>query len=906
MKNTSRLKLFFVLCVVAISQNIPSAFAQEIEWQNTIGGSGTDALSCIKSTTDGGFIIGGYSYSDSSGDKSENNHGNSGTSDYWIVKVDSIGNIQWENTIGGNDDDVLYLVQQTMDGGYILGGSSKSNITGDKTENCIGQLDYWIVKVDAVGNIQWENTIGGTIVDDLRAIQQTLDGGYILGGMSNSNISGDKTENTNGDYDFWIVKTDALGNIQWQNSIGGDTTDVISCVQQTLDGGYIIGGCSNSNVSGDKTENCNGLYDYWIVKTDALGNIQWQNTISGNGDDRITSIQQTTDGGYMLGGFSDSNISGDKTENSHAGYDFWIVKTDSTGNIQWQNTLGGTGWDYPNNFQQTNDGGYVLFGCSSSNISGDKTENSWPYDSDYWIIKIDSTGGIEWQNTIGGDNHDPARDIQLTVDGGFIIGGHSGSNISKDKTENCGGGGDYWIVKLTDKYNSVTGKCFVDANSNYVQDAGELSLANKKINENNTSRFAFTNVAGEYLVSVLEPGNFTVTTPAINYYNTVPVTHSAIFTGIHQTDSLNDFAFQPAGVFNDVCATITPLENFRTGVNASYMIDYGNYGTTTIVPTIIFFIDTNVSYVSANLTPISVTPDSVVWALPSLNPFQKGNIVITVNLDTGLSIGTLINSSVLMEPVAGDANPGCNFSSSLDSSIGSFDPNDILVSEYALTTTQLATPPFLDYIIRFQNTGNDTAFALKVLNPIDTNKLDLNSFEFVNSSHPVNLNWINYQRNMEFKFDNILLPDSNINEPMSHGFVHYRIKPKTTLLAGDSVTNNAYIYFDFNNPVATNTAVTHIVLPTSIYDLGFTNYDLKVYPNPTKDEITIQLNQPLPSGQAGNYTNQPITFKVFDVFGKEVVSQIVNRKSQIVNVQGLVPGVYFVRVGNMHARFVKQ
>jgi hypothetical protein len=143
---------------------------------------------------------------------------------------------------------------------------------------------------------------------------------------------------------------------------------------------------------------------------------------------------------------------------------------------------------------------------------------------------------------------------------------------------------------------------------------------------------------------------------------------------------------------------------------------------------------------------------------------------------------------------------------------GSFDPNDILVNEDTLTTTQLSNAPWLEYIIRFQNTGNDTAFTVKILNPIDTNKLNLSTFEFVNASHPVNLNWINYQRNMEFKFENILLPDSNSNEPLSHGFVRYRIQPKTNLSAGDSITNFAAIYFDFNEPVITNTAKTIIVL----------------------------------------------------------------------------------------------
>ncbi len=172
------------------------------------------------------------------------------------------GTIQWQNTIGGSGSEALFSIVQTSDGGYILGGYSHSNISGDKTENSNGATDYWIVKTDARANIQWQNTIGGSGYDYLTSIDQTSDGGYILGGYSSSNISADKTENSIGNSDYWIVKTDSLGVIQWQNTIGGSELDVLSSIAQTSDGGYILGGYSNSDISGDKTENSNGN---WIT-----------------------------------------------------------------------------------------------------------------------------------------------------------------------------------------------------------------------------------------------------------------------------------------------------------------------------------------------------------------------------------------------------------------------------------------------------------------------------------------------------------------------------------------------------------------------------------------------------------------------------------------------------------------
>ncbi|MFZ7166025.1 MAG: DUF7619 domain-containing protein, partial [Bacteroidota bacterium] len=758
-----------------------TAHAQEIEWQNTIGGSGVEFLNYTQQTSDGGYILGGRSNSGVSGDKTEPSKGDY---DYWVVKLDATGNIQWQNTIGGDDADWLQSVQQTTDNGYILGGWSKSNISADKTENSQGASDFWVVKLDSIGNIQWQNTIGGDSTDNLYSLQQTTDGGYILGGFSISSISGDKTEYSIGGSDYWVVKLDASGNIQWQNTIGGYENDNLYSLQQTTDGGYILGGRSMSNATGDKTENSQGLDDYWVVKIDATGNIQWQNTIGGNSWDELESIEQTSDGGYILGGSSDSDNSGDKTENSQGDFDYWVVKLDATGNLQWQNTIGGDNWDKLKSIQQTTDGSYIFGGYSSSNISGDKTENSQG-NYDYWVINIDSIGNILWQNTIGGLYAEALSSIKQTIDGGYIIGGQSVSPISGDKTEDSQGNNDYWVIKLTDKYNLIDGKMYADVNNNTIQDVGELGVSNKMVTEQNTGRLSFSQQNGKYSLSVLDTGGFSVSASTINYYNSVPLVHTAYFNNINQTDSLNDFALQPNGVINDVCINLTPVSLFRSGFDATYYISYINNGTTTLTPTVIFFPDANVSFTSANVTPTSVTTDSVVWNIGALAPFQSGSIVVTVNVHTGLPIGSLINSSVRIEPVAGDANPGCNYSSWEVFTTGSFDPNDILVSRDTLFTTEIPNPPYLDYIIRFQNTGNDTAFNVKILNPLDTNKLQLNTLEYVASSHPVNMNFIYHERNMEFKFDNILLPDSNVNEPLSHGFIHYRIKPKTSLVLND-------------------------------------------------------------------------------------------------------------------------
>lgn len=402
----------------------------------------------------------GYSKSDISGDKTENCIGNS-QNDFWVIKLDSAGDIQWQNTIGGNQEDVLYSAELTSDGGYILGGYSRSGNSGDKTENNIGSgSDYWVVKLNSLGYIQWQNTIGGSSDDLLFSINQTSDFGYILGGVSSSDSSGDKTENSLGWDDYWIVKIDSLGIVQWDNTIGGDDKDWLYSIKQTFDGGYILGGESESDSSGDKTENTIGAAgneDYWVLKLDQQGNIQWQNTIGGNGGEWLLSIEQTLDGGFILGGSSFSNISGDKTENCLGDWDYWVIKLDSSGGIEWQNTIGGSDWDWITSIHQITNNEYIVSGYSRSNISFDKTENCFG-NFDYWIINLDSMGNILWENTIGGDKEDQLYSIFETNNGEYILAGRSYSDISGDKTENTiglNGYSDYWIVKLAP--DTITG-----------------------------------------------------------------------------------------------------------------------------------------------------------------------------------------------------------------------------------------------------------------------------------------------------------------------------------------------------------------------------------------------------------------------------------------------------------------
>ena len=424
----------------------------QIDWQRTIGGNDSDPGTTIIEIPNNGYLLSGYSLSSATGDKSQVSRG---AADYWLVRLDNNQQIIWQRAIGGSDGDFISGLKPTPDGGFIVVGFSSSNISGEKTENSKGVSDYWVLKLNIQGNIVWQKTIGGLKPDQPGDIELTSDGGYIIVGNSLSDISGDKTENCRKPLipdgmtigDGWVVKLDAVGTIQWQRTIGGEHLDGFSSIKQTNDGGYIMGGRSNSNISFEKSEDSRGSDDFWVVKLNASGGIEWQRTLGGSGVESGCKILITWDGNYLVYGNSNSDISGEKTENSRGSRDLWLLKLDTFGTIIWQKTIGGLNDDRLGTISNCDIDNLIVCSTSESDISGEKTENSKGL-SDLWVLKLNALGTIIWQKTIGGSSYDDGGSIIQTIDNGYIAGASSLSNISGDKTENCRGEADYWIVKL--------------------------------------------------------------------------------------------------------------------------------------------------------------------------------------------------------------------------------------------------------------------------------------------------------------------------------------------------------------------------------------------------------------------------------------------------------------------------
>jgi hypothetical protein len=374
-------------------------------WNQTYGGTDADYAKALVQTTDGGYALAGATRSFGAGGY-----------DAWLVKTDASGNMMWNKTFGGTSDDGAEALVQTTDGGYAILGDI----------NIGGYGIAYLVKTDSNGNMQWnKNYTELGMQATAWALVQANDGGYVMSGCKEY-------------YDGWLMKTDANGTIQWSRSFVEVNNTQLSSVVQTSDGGYAAVGAT-------QFPPFSGKVDAYVVKTDSDGNMTWSADFSRtSGNDYGRSIVQTSDGGYAIAG-----------ETDHWGNaDFWLIKTDASGNFLWDRTYGGGGYDCASSIVQTSDGGYALTGNTNSFGAGD---------NDFWLVKTDASGTMMWNKTYGGASGDDAQVLVQTLDGGYALSGMTSSF--------CTGGTDFWLVK-TDEIGNFggveSGLAWVDSSANTI------------------------------------------------------------------------------------------------------------------------------------------------------------------------------------------------------------------------------------------------------------------------------------------------------------------------------------------------------------------------------------------------------------------------------------------------------
>jgi hypothetical protein len=393
----NRFLLSPVLPVLLCFSLILSVKAETAMWTKTYDRDiSLDFAYSLVETSDGGYAIVGST-----------NYSVVGDFDFWLVKTDAFGNVEWNQTYGGPATDVPRTLVVTSDGGYAIAGTTDSFGAGN--------TDFWLVKTDGIGNVEWNQTYGAPTVETVGSLVVTSDGGYALTGGWNCSAGG---------ADFWLVKTDEYGNVEWNQTYGGADYDAASSLIVTSDGGYAIAGYTRSFGAGDR--------DFWLVKTDAAGNMEWNQTYGGVNADIAYSLVEISDGGYALAGTGDV-----ANELWFETGDFWLVKTDAAGNMEWNQTYGGVNADIAYSLVVTSDGGYAIAGITNSSGSED---------GNFWLVKTDGIGNVEWNQTYGGADYDLARSLIATSDGGYAV---AGLTVSFGV-----GAGDFWLVK-TDEYGVV-------------------------------------------------------------------------------------------------------------------------------------------------------------------------------------------------------------------------------------------------------------------------------------------------------------------------------------------------------------------------------------------------------------------------------------------------------------------
>ena len=393
------------------NENINGNETSSVMWTKNYGSTSAEVAYSLVETSDGGYALAGYTNDWDNPEKNDN---------FWLVKTDANGNMEWNQTYDKGFHETARSLVETVDGGFALAGYINYLTLGRGSPS--PSKDVWLVKTDKKGNMEWNKIYGGVESDSARSLILTSDGGYAIAGGTYSFGAGDN--------DFWLIKTDPSGNMEWNQTYGDIGTDSASCVVQTNDGGFALAG---SKESFDNTDT-----DFLLIKTDANGNMMWNQTYGETNIEYASSLVVTSDGGYAIAGSTGSyEFLGSR--------DYWLIKTDTNGNMEWNQTHRGpdsesASIEQLSSLVMTSDGGFAMLGLT---YLTDPLNASVVVGHQVWLVKTDVLGNIEWNQTYTGDD---ANSLVKTSDGGYAFAGETNSFGTSRP--------DFWLVK-TDEHGNI-------------------------------------------------------------------------------------------------------------------------------------------------------------------------------------------------------------------------------------------------------------------------------------------------------------------------------------------------------------------------------------------------------------------------------------------------------------------